>query len=465
MNRPKADGNRRLLCYYGDDFTGSTDVLEALFSFGLETVLFLEPPSPELLADKFQDVDCFGVAGVGRSLTPTEMEEELRPILATLKTAGTAIVHYKICSTFDSSPSVGSIGKAAEIGKELFRGRFIPLLVGVPYLQRYTLFGHHFASAGSQVYRLDRHPTMSRHPATPMTEADLAKHLQQQARLKTGSMNITQLTGSSQEIEERLEKTLSDENPDLLLFDVLDEQRLRDAGELIWKEALRSRESLFVVGSSGVEYALGGCWREQGLLPKIGAGERSWKPVDRLLVVSGSCSPMTEKQIVAAERDGFACIRVPFAEWLRAQTADDAMEHLREDVLRLLDQGRSVVLYSALGPRDDSIRDIRDGLLPEGKGAESSSRLLGKMLGRLAREVALQTKLPRLLIAGGDTSGYVTRELGVYALSCKAQLEPGVPLCNGYSNDDQLDGVELVLKGGQMGSEHFFEKVLRGESI
>lgn len=34
---------KRLLCYYGDDFTGSTDVLESLFQTGLRTVLFLEP--------------------------------------------------------------------------------------------------------------------------------------------------------------------------------------------------------------------------------------------------------------------------------------------------------------------------------------------------------------------------------------------------------------------------------------
>ena len=33
-----------LLTYYGDDFTGSTDVLESLTVGGVETVLFVEPP-------------------------------------------------------------------------------------------------------------------------------------------------------------------------------------------------------------------------------------------------------------------------------------------------------------------------------------------------------------------------------------------------------------------------------------
>jgi uncharacterized protein YgbK (DUF1537 family) len=33
------------LAFYGDDFTGSTDALEALTSAGLRSVLFLEPPT------------------------------------------------------------------------------------------------------------------------------------------------------------------------------------------------------------------------------------------------------------------------------------------------------------------------------------------------------------------------------------------------------------------------------------
>ena len=53
----------RLFCYYGDDFTGSTDALEALAANGVPTVLFLDPPSDEMLA-RFSDCRAIGVAGV-----------------------------------------------------------------------------------------------------------------------------------------------------------------------------------------------------------------------------------------------------------------------------------------------------------------------------------------------------------------------------------------------------------------
>lgn len=468
---------RRPICYYGDDFTGSTDVLEALFRSGLKSVLFLEPPTEEQLAGPFADAEAFGVAGVGRSMSPDEMERELRPIFETLKRSGAAIVHYKICSTFDSSPGTGSIGKAAEIGRDIFGGRYVPLLAGVPYLGRYTLFGHHFAAAGEAVYRLDRHPTMSRHPVTPMAESDLRLHLSGQTKLRTALMDILALDGAVEDVRARLEARLKAESPDIVLFDAFDEERLRTAGRLILEEAERS-DALFVVGSSGVEYALGACWREDGgpggpaalaadaKNGGVPAGNRERQAVgsvDRLLVVSGSCSPVTEKQIAQALDAGFVGIRVPAHELIRPDSAEAARLRLLEVAKSRLLAGRSVVLYSASGPGDPSIDELRRALQGQGMRAEDSSRVLGAELGSLTRTLAAETELKRVLIAGGDTSGYVTRELGIYALECVSALAPGAPLCRAFSNDSAFDGLELVLKGGQVGGDRFFEKVQRGE--
>ena len=54
-----------LLAFYGDDFTGSTDVLEAFTAAGLPTVLFLKPPGPSDLL-RFKDMRCVGIAGQSR---------------------------------------------------------------------------------------------------------------------------------------------------------------------------------------------------------------------------------------------------------------------------------------------------------------------------------------------------------------------------------------------------------------
>jgi uncharacterized protein YgbK (DUF1537 family) len=71
-----------LLTFYGDDFTGSTDAMEALTLAGLRTVLFFSPPARELLESRLADLRCMGVAGTSRAMSPAEMDHELEPILS-----------------------------------------------------------------------------------------------------------------------------------------------------------------------------------------------------------------------------------------------------------------------------------------------------------------------------------------------------------------------------------------------
>src|SRR5262245_49980321 len=170
-SRPREAG--LLVAYYGDDFTGSTDVMEALSCSGIRTVLFMNPPTLRDLA-KYRGLRAFGIAGSSRNMSPAEMDRALPGVFRSLKCSGAPIVHYKVCSTFDSSPQIGSIGRAIELGRPVFKSKIIPLVVGAPPLGRYCVFGHLFARSGldSQLFRLDRHPTMSRHPITPMRESD-----------------------------------------------------------------------------------------------------------------------------------------------------------------------------------------------------------------------------------------------------------------------------------------------------
>ena len=172
--------NKILLAFYGDDLTGSTDALEFICRAGARAILFLEPPSLERLS-KYPGLDVYGVAGLTRSVSSDLMEQILLPDFNQMKESGAKHVHYKVCSTFDSSPLIGSIGKAIDCGAEVFRNEFVPVLGGMPALGRYCLFGNLFARMGTagngEVYRIDRHPSMSKHPVTPANESDLRLHL------------------------------------------------------------------------------------------------------------------------------------------------------------------------------------------------------------------------------------------------------------------------------------------------
>ncbi len=68
----------------------------------------------------------------------------------------------------------------------------------------------------------------------------------------------------------------------------------------------------------------------------------------------------------------------------------------------------------------------------------------------------------RLGIAGGDTSSHAVQALDAWGLSHQTQIAPGVALCRLHSDDTRLDGLEIMLKGGQMGGEMLFEELRTG---
>lgn len=286
---------------------------------------------------------------------------------------------------------------------------------------------------------------------TPMHEADLRVHLGKQTGKRIELLDILAL--QSADPAERLREVLERE-PEVVLFDILDEESLARAGGLIWANRpagdIPSAGTMFAVGSSGLEYALVEWWRRNGEIlgesPDFGNG----KP-ERIAVVSGSCSSVTESQIRWALANGFAGVALDIPKLLSA----DGEQELRSAVaagMEALAQGRSVVLYSALG---------HEGLMATGDKVEFGGRI-GHQLGRILGELRARTGITRMMVAGGDTSGHAAKQLRIPAVTMVRPIAPGVPLCRAHADDPEMDGVEIVFKGGQLGPEHYFGDVRDG---
>ena len=67
----------------------------------------------------------------------------------------------------------------------------------------------------------------------------------------------------------------------------------------------------------------------------------------------------------------------------------------------------------------------------------------------------------RVIVCGGDTSSRVVGLLGAESLSIAANPVGNVVLCAVASPLEWLDGVEMLLKGGQVGPADLFELVQR----
>ncbi|MCU0624704.1 MAG: hypothetical protein MUF53_12705 [Gemmatimonadaceae bacterium] len=451
------------LAFYGDDFTGSTDALEVLAFAGLSVALFLSPPTPDALR-RFGRLDAIGVAGDSRGMTPTEMDAALPGPLQALARIATT-VHYKVCSTFDSAPDIGSIGRVIAIARREIGAGTVPIVAGNPALGRYCLFGHLFARSGTdgKVYRIDRHPIMSRHPVTPMDEADLAVHLGRQADLTIDKLTLADLDRGREAVDAVFAALLAGPAQALLL-DAATPAHLTELGRLLELEA-RRRERLFVVGSSGVQYALTQWWKANGLPPQDTGRFDRFPAVDRLLAVSGSASRLTAMQIDAAVAAGFAELPVNARELIDDTRWRQACSTVVDVAVARLSEGRSVLLHTARGPDDRRIDEMLDALAATGltpaAARHEGGRKLGQRLGEVTKAILARVPLRRVLLSGGDTSSQVTQVLAPEALTIAARLAPGAPLCRLHSGD-ALDGLEVALKGGQMGDKDFFEVARRG---
>jgi 3-oxoisoapionate kinase len=454
-----------LVAFYGDDFTGSTDAMEVLQWAGLRTVLFLAPPTRVQL-EHFQGLRAFGIAGWSRTMSPAEMDVELAPALECLRDSGAPLVHYKICSTFDSSPEVGSIGRALEIGRRVTGGGCVPVLVGAPMLGRYTVFGNLFARSGldSEPFRLDRHPTMQRHPVTPMTEADLRLHLARQTSLPVSLFDVLCLDAAAP--GDQWEALLAG-NPPAVLVDVLYHSHLATIGQLIAR-GLDSARPRFVVGSSGVEYAMTAYWEQAGHLAALrshDAGRPTFAAVDQLIVVTGSCSPVNDRQIASAEQHGYVGVPIDAARLVCPATREAAIQDTLMRALTVVARGGSPILHACRGPDDPRVQETRAALaglgLTDAEVTLHSARVLGPLLGRILDGLLARVPVGRVVVTGGDTSGYVARALGIDALEAIAPAAPGSPLCRMHSGN-ALDGLEVVFKGGQVGHPEIYDTIRKG---
>ena len=442
-----------LLAWYGDDFTGATDTLAVLAQAGLRAMLFMGVPGEAQQAAARSALggalDAVGIAGASRSMAPEAMRAELEPVGRFFAALGNAVLHYKVCSTFDSAPGVGNIGVAVEVLRRHVANDFVPIVGGQPNLGRYCVFSNLFAAAGAggAVERIDRHPTMCRHPMTPMTEADLRRHLALQGLAPMAALHYPAYAQAAAAQRAALHALL-EQQPAAVLMDLADAAHLADIGRLIWEQATRSR--LLAVGPSGVAQALIAHWSAVGELPRHDEATTAPQLAPAqgpVFVFAGSLSPVTARQVRAARSYQPVAL-----DALQLLASPAHAQSTQAEIQQALAAGRHVLAYTA--PANGASADTTH--------SAALARATAAFVNAVVRERAGQgAPLKRVGIAGGDTSSLAVNALGGWGLSYRSALGAGVTVSTTHSEDPALDGLELMLKGGQMGDEDVFERLIR----
>lgn len=419
--------------WYGDDFTGATDTLATIARRGYKAFLFLSVPEvPQL--DEVGELDAIGIAGAARAMAPAAMEDELRRVGCFFRESGVSLLHYKCCSTFDSAPHVGNIAVAVATLKRFVDDPQALVLGGQPSLSRYCAFSNLFAAGNGSVHRLDRHPTMSSHPSTPMSEADLARHLEALGLGTVAGIHWPAIETSNIQAEWDVR---SASGPDAILFDALSDAHLDRIGSFL--RATASTGSRLAVGASSVAEA----WFSQDIdgAQRIAPSSRVSNMPGPVLGFVGSLSPLTRIQVDAARS-----YRLVHADPREITTSDSAAERVVDEVSGLLREGRNVLVSTV--PIESARLDGNDG----GTIADRSAVIVDRVLKKVP--------VKRVAIAGGDTSSRIAQSLGFWGLAYHSQISNGVALCQSRSEIPERDEMLLMLKGGQMGDVDLFERFL-----
>ena len=419
-----------LLGAIADDFTGATDLAAMLVRNGMRTVQRIGVPA---VSDPVPDADAVVVALKSRTAPAAEAVAESLAALAWLRAAGARQVFFKYCSTFDSTEA-GNIGPVADALLAALDGGFALACPAFPANARSVFQGHLFVGSV-----LLNESGMEHHPLTPMTDPNLVRVLSRQTDGTVGLVPYATVAQGAVAIR-RAMTVLKEQGRRYAIVDAVDDAHLMAIGEAAAGHAL-------ITGGSGVAMGLPENFRRAGLLPARTDPAALPSVTGPAAVLAGSCSRATLGQVAFA-RDHVPVFTLdPLATPDAASLADVALADaaLAWAADRL---GDAPVVIAASAP-PDQVAALQRRLGREAAGALIEAALARIAAGLVARGVR------RLVVAGGETSGAVVRQLGVRSLRIGAEIDPGVPWTYAEGSGPAL---LLALKSGNFGARDFFLK-------
>ncbi|WP_158774032.1 3-oxo-tetronate kinase [Cobetia sp. L2A1] len=420
-----------------DDFTGATDLANNLVRAGMRTLQVIGVPQDDSRVD-LQDIDAVVVALKSRSCPVDQAISESLAALEWLKAQGARQLYFKYCSTFDSTAE-GNIGLVADALLEALHSTQTAFVPAFPINGRSVYQGHLFVGD-----RLLNDSGMQHHPLNPMTDADLVRVLSRQTPHAVGLLDHATLAQGSEAAAEHL-ALLARQDVRHVICDSLDERDLEVLAEVLVEHAL-------VTGGSGLAQALPAQYRHKGWLEEIDDAAALSPGQGAAMVLSGSCSRMTLKQVThfASRHPAFAL------DPLALQEGDAHFEAALSFAREQLASGAGQPFLISASAEPARVKAAQDML-----GVKQAGELVECALASLASTLVAEG-VGRLLVAGGETSGAVVSALEIRELRIGGQIDPGVPWTQTphptTSSTQPGATLSLALKSGNFGGEDFFTR-------
>lgn len=391
-----------------DDFTGAGDAASFLAKSGLRTILQNGVPAGARLEEP---CDAVVIALKTRSVSPEEASRQTLRALRWLKDAGTKQFYIKYCSTFDSTPT-GNIGPAVDTAMEFLNVPYTLLCPSLPANGRTVRAGRLYVHG----IPLEQSPLRT-HPLNPMWDSYIPALMRGQGKYPCVVLN----GGAAEDISQRAERCY-----------LVPDYETDDQGRQIAEQF--GHLPLLTGGSGLLEHisARSDC-RSSGDIAGCGT-------LGRGIILCGSCSQMTNRQIAHFRSRGGTCISLDPQRLFTEET------HL-EDIWRAVHDSQEPVLVHSTRPIPSS-ENRAERLFDPSQAVERAMAELGRR--------AVEAGFHRIIAAGGETSGAVMLALSMDSFHVGPSIAPGVPVLTPIGHSEK----RIVLKSGNFGQEDFFERAL-----
>lgn len=408
-----------------DDFTGATDLASMLARSGVNVSLRIGVP----LSTPENTAEIEVIALKTRSIPASNAIEESLSALKWLKEAGAKKYFFKYCSTFDSTAE-GNIGPVSEALMNELKVDQTIYCPAFPENGRSIYMGNLFVGQ-----KLLSESSMKDHPLTPMNDSNLMRLLSAQVSRRVGLADRIVVNSGVNSLKEKLISLKENDVPHVIVDAVAD----TDLDTI----ASACQDMDFITGGSALAMPLAEFYKASG---KISANDNSFmnkKLNTGSIILSGSCSEMTIIQVKNFIQRGAAAFQLDPID-----LAENGVKKVL-DWLSSQDFTKNIIIYATSDP--DTVKKVQ---------AELGVDMAGKIVEQGLSECAIAARelgIKNFIIAGGETSGAITKALNVRQLDIGIEIAPGVPWTFSGKRNNQI---ALSLKSGNFGSEEFFTEAL-----
>ena len=408
-----------------DDFTGATDLASMLARSGVNVSLRIGVP----LSTPKNTAEIEVIALKTRSISASKAIEVSLSALKWLKEAGAKKYFFKYCSTFDSTAE-GNIGPVSEALMNELKVDQTIYCPAFPENGRSIYMGNLFVGQ-----KLLSESSMKDHPLTPMNDSNLMRLLSVQVSRRVGLADRIVVNSGVNSLKEKLISLKENDVPHVIVDAVAD----TDLDTI----ASACQDMDFITGGSALAMPLAEFYKASGKISAVDNSFLNKKLNTGSIILSGSCSEMTIIQVKNFIQRGAAAFQL------------DPIDLVENGVKKVLDWlssqdfTKNIIIYATSDP--DTVKKVQ---------AELGVDMAGKIVEQGLSECAIAARelgIKNFIIAGGETSGAITKALNVRQLDIGIEIAPGVPWTFSGKRNNQI---ALSLKSGNFGSEEFFTEAL-----